>query len=532
MVIVDTRHPWLRVPGRLALVVLLGALATGCPAPVPDAPPAGASETTDTGSSAADDGDVSTEGAPTALTPSPFGGGASSPVFGSAPSPAATPREAVDDAIAEAANGDIEEARAALGRLESDPEVGAWATYNLGVLAYRSGDRARALDRFDAALRSEPTLAAALVGIVRIHLAAGDAAAARRAVDQQTARSDGDAGVRAAGLYVLLHERRYEDVIRQGRDLLLDDEGNLDVFYTMAVAYFESGRPALAEYVVDQAMGRDDTRVEFPLLLARIRMSEDNLAGAQSVLQSALSLDPLSAEAHNNLGVVRLRLRNFSRAAESFEAAIGFAPDYAEAWLNLGNARKGMQDYDGAKEAFERALAVRSGYADAIFNLALLYMDAEIDGLGRIERLQEAIRQFDRYAALAGTIPADHPYRTYRPEAETQLATELELRAQREAFGIPEEEPEVDEAPPSFDDAPATAPEEDDDWGAEDASPRGWGSSDSVWDDGTDDGDSGWESDDTPALDESEEGEERDTTDPDDDRDDWDSEGDEWGDPW
>ncbi len=370
-------------------------------------------------------------------TPSPF----DAPATNTAETPAAdsaTPiapsafvgEGELADAVAAAASGDLNRAKNRFRDLLDDPELGGYAAYNLGVIAYREGQVSDAEGYFEQALDKQPDLGLPLVALVRMRLRDGDRSGASRLVQSQLAASDNAPQIRAANLYVMLDEQDYEGVIRLGRELLLDDEENLDVFFTMATAYLRTDRASLAEYIVDQALGRDNSRAEFQVLRAQVRIANDNLTGAQTILEQVLQNDPYHAEAHNNLGLVRLRSRNYDRAEESFDNAIRYAPDYAPAWLNLGNARKGQQNYTGAAEAFNQALEVDRNYADPYFNLAVLYLDAEMPGLDRIERLEQSLAYFDAYQSAVGAIPSGSSYSAYRAEAQGLLDTERTLQEQ------------------------------------------------------------------------------------------------------
>ena len=311
--------------------------------------------------------------------------------------------------MARARDGDFASARTDLQQLLNEDEVAAHAAYALGVIAFYEGQEDLALDYFDNAMEIDPLLTDALAATVRVHLRNQDISSARAVIERQEGRSESAPEVRAVDLYVQLYEGRYEQVITGGRSILLEDDDNLDVHYTMAMANFYLGRVELAEYILQSGLDRDPDRPDFYFALAQFQLSQDNIPGAQNFLNRALEIDPNHPEAYNNLGVLQLQSRNYDGAASSFEQATNRAPEYEEAWLNLGNAYKGLGRIDEAQQAFERALQISPDYADPYFNLGVLYMDVEIGELPRIDRCNQAIDFFNNYRDRAGTLPPGPP---------------------------------------------------------------------------------------------------------------------------
>lgn len=382
--------------------------------------------------------------------------------------------DALDRAAEALASGDLAGARSEFTALLDVPAVSARASYNLGVIAFAEQQDAQAVEYFEAALRSDPSFAPALAGIVRLALRDDDLVSARRAVESQSRASDNAPAIRAIGLYITLAEGRFEQVIRDGRALMLEDDANLDVFYAMGAANLGLGRVELARYIFQEGVERDDTRPEFFFGLAEIEMAADNNPGARTWLRRALDAQPFHPEAWNNLGVLYLATRAFDEAVEAFENATRYAPAYREAWLNLGSAYKGAQRYDDAVTAFNTAIEFDRTYADPYFNLGVLYLDTEIGGLTRIERYQQSITYFEQYRDRAGAIPADHQFHGYLAQAQTLYQTQVEL----ESAPPPSAEPEPSEEGTGEED------EWGDDWGDE------WGDDGA---EGSGDGGDDWE---------------------------------------
>lgn len=367
--------------------------------------------------------------------------------------------DALDRAASALASGDLAGARGEFTALLNVAAVSARASYNLGVIAFAEQQDAQAVEYFEAALRADPEFAPALAAIVRLLLRDGDLVAARRRVEQQSRQSENAPGIRAVGLYITLAERRFEQVIADGRALMLEDDANLDVFYAMGSANLGLGRIELARYIFQEGAERDDMRPEFFFGLAEIEMASDNNPGARTWLRRALDAQPFHPEAWNNLGVLYLATRAFTESVEAFENATRYAPAYREAWLNLGSAYKGAQRYDDALRAFNYAIEIDRTYADPYFNLGVMYLDTEVSGLTRVERYQQSITYFEQYQDRAGSIPAGHQFHGYLAQAQTLYRTQVELES----------------APPPSE---VTVPSDgggDDDWGDDGQSGDEWG---------------------------------------------------------
>ena len=335
--------------------------------------------------------------------------------------------EAIVDAVDAARTGDRRAARAQFEQLLDDPEYGGWAAYNLGTTHWYEGDADEARRWFELALERKPDMAEPLAALVRMELQDGDVAGARRLVSEQRALSDDAPEVRAVGLYIDLDEGRFEQVIRDGRDILLEDDDNLDVHYTMGTANLRLGRTELAAAIFQQGLDRDANRPDFYFGLAEIELRASNNPGARTWFERVLDIEPDHPEAWNNLGVLNLESRNYDAAIAAFETATRVAPDFAEAWMNLGSALKGAQRYAESGDVFEYALQLDPGYPDPHFNLGVLYLDTRMDGLTDVQRYQRAIDEFSTFRDAAGTLPADHRVYDYLQTAQQQYDTALQL---------------------------------------------------------------------------------------------------------
>jgi tetratricopeptide (TPR) repeat protein len=346
--------------------------------------------------------------------------------------------------------GDLSAAESSLASLPAGLSAAA-PDHGRGVLAYYRGDRAAARRFFDAAMQRDPAYAPPVAAVVRMLLSESKPGEARSFVESRRQASNNAPSIEALSLYVDLAERRFEDVIRNARAVLLRDERNLDAYYCLAEANLGLGRSEIARYIADQAISRDAGRPDFYFVKARIELAANNATGARNFFKRVIDLDPNHPEARNNLGVLLLRARDFDGAIESLQVATRVVPGFVEAWNNLGSALKGAKRYDEAKAAFDRALSLAPNDPTAVFNLGLLYFDAEFGGETKVTRMDKAAQFFRAYVDKAPQGPAVDRARRYATEAETAARTERELQSDGGSSSSPDtddqQEPSEPEAP-------------------------------------------------------------------------------------
>lgn len=223
-------------------------------------------------------------------------------------------RQALNDAIEAARNGDIAQARADFRALQNDPTVGAWATHNLGVLATAENQDDQARAYFEQALDQNPALGDALVALIRPMLRAGDTRGASALVNRYLAASGNAPEIEAASLLVMLEDEQFTQVISAGRAVLLRQPENLDVHFAMAMAYAGLGQNDLGRYILNQALNRDGNRADIRYALAVIELEDGATAAAQSMFRQVTESNPYHVESWNNLGVLYMGVLGTSPA--------------------------------------------------------------------------------------------------------------------------------------------------------------------------------------------------------------------------
>lgn len=387
-------------------------------------------------------------------------------------------QDRLEAAIDAAAKGDPARGKRDLKALTDDKEFGAYARYNLGVLAYGDGDRNRAHKYIQEALEFDPTFGPAATAIVRQLLMEEKVAEAERFVREQLNKSDNAPGVRAAGLFVALHKEDYQTVIDDTRSILIDEPTNLDAHYALSMANLALGRVELAGYIMREARKRDDKRADIYYGLGKIELADGDEDAARRQWRESLGRNPGYPEAIVAISALDLKKMEYLEVVNALEPLVAEVPEYVDAWLNYGSGLKGIGKTKEAKAAFEKAIALDPRSSGAAFNMAILYLDInDFEGLEQVERMDTALEWFQKYRDLAGHVDEDDPVTAYekfaRMEIEVQeefarLAKEEEERKRRRA------EAEAEAAANKEEGEADTDADDGDDWGDDDGWDDDW----------------------------------------------------------
>ncbi len=210
----------------------------------------------------------------------------------------------------------------------------------------RSGNLDRALQEFDAAARSDPKFAPALVGLAQANLLKF-----RRTGDQHTLEAARDAALRSLELNSLLPSAH----VAMGAVLAESHK------YDDAVRELEA---ALKFDPRDPAAYRE---------LAAVYRAQQRLGEAEQVYQKAIAARPGDWLSYSNLATFYHSRQRYADAADMFRKATELTPDNDIAYRNLGNELIALGRHREAEQMLKKAIALRQAtltYA----NLGALYM--------------------------------------------------------------------------------------------------------------------------------------------------------------
>ncbi len=320
----------------------------------------------------------------------------------------AAARPSFEAGLAAARAGDLAGARAGLEQaLRADPRA-ADAAYNLGVVADRSGDEARALELYRQALSIVSDHEGAALGTVRIHLRRGSAPAALAFIEPLARAHPRNAYLEALLAETYVAAGRFTEAWSAARRSLACDERFVPALVALVKASRAQGRGELAEAILTQALEVSDTSPELHYLRGvELRTRPGYLREALVELRRAVELRPDYAEARLALGRELLAGGSYAEAVTHLEAAHRLVPGSVEIRLSLADAYRANRRWAEAVAQFEEVIRRAPTLLDAHYDLALMYQaaGAELPGQTEIDTLRKAIAEMEIYQRGVGTPP-------------------------------------------------------------------------------------------------------------------------------
>lgn len=331
-------------------------------------------------------------------------------------------------ALALFAHGQIASAREAMENAARLAPRSAVIFNDLGNLRRAAGDRAAAIDAFDAAISADPGLSFAHFNLADTLLEMGDMQRANAAYEAIIARGvsgidgdfhcnrglcrlrlgDADGAMEAfrAGLALEPGHARaavmLSDTLQklgQHRDAVMFLTGFLDKQRASLETLLSLGAGFLGLRDYPRALGlferlaAANPRVPKVLIGKGLALSGENRHDeALQALDAALALEARNVEALIGKGVALKALRRLPEAIETYHRAIEIAPQATHAHLNLGNALALLNRHDEALACYERVLKIDPNAAEAL--------NYEGNSLNALQRQTEAIARFEKAIAL------------------------------------------------------------------------------------------------------------------------------------
>jgi len=247
------------------------------------------------------------------------------------------------------------------GAFESLRVVEAAALAALGRL-----DEARSL--VDERLAERPDDGELLVARASLHLAAGETAAAERALARAVAVDAIDLGARLALAGVLADGGRVPEAAAVLEGYLRIDPANPDVLLRLGLLW--SAEPARARTYLEEAARLDPGSAAALSALGACEIRLGDHEQAVVSLERALALSPGDREARNNLGIALTLRGRLDEAERTLRALLAEAPGFAQARNNLALCLLYQKRPAEAEREARAALAAAPGLADAKLTLA------------------------------------------------------------------------------------------------------------------------------------------------------------------
>lgn len=347
----------------------------------------------------------------------------------------AVAKEAFDEGMRAARQGDMAKAEDFLARATRADARAFQALAALGVFADRGGRTNQALEYYRRSLQIQPDYEVAAEGIVAIHLRRGNTQQALDFVGPLATRWVNSLGLQIVYANVLVQSAQYSQAWTVARSVLRKNERFIPALVVLVKASMTQGRVELAESIVDQGLAIDGNSAELHYWKGRLLQKTGRIQEALDELQKAVTLQPDLLEARVALGRTLLIGANYEEALRQFEAASKLAQGVAAVYVDLGEAYRATRQWAKAKAAYEQALKLRADAADVHFNLGLMYMagSEQFPGLDKISALQAAKREFGVFRdALRSRRERVDPSEPYLRDLERQLERE-QRRVAKEA---------------------------------------------------------------------------------------------------
>lgn len=310
--------------------------------------------------------------------------------------------------------GRWQEAQSALQPLlkpgSTDPqEDRAHALMLAGLAAGMSGDAMRAAALLDEALSLNKASVVIRLNLARLHLQAGKAAQAARALED--ARSVAPADPRVLGwlgvawynVGLAYQRSQNPSSAREAYRRALEAEGphRAAAHNNLGVLAFNEGRVDEAERHFREAVRADPGEALYHANLGAALRASGKLEQAVLELKQAVAQGPASASLLLEYGFALLAARKFDEAASVFQQAVERLPMSADALFGLATAIMGQGRLQQARLYLERALQASPTYWRAHYALGAAYQAA-----GDREEARKAYEQAIRHAPAVPELRA------------------------------------------------------------------------------------------------------------------------------
>ena len=198
------------------------------------------------------------------------------------------------------------------------------------------------------------------------------------------ATEGGSATARNNAGVALLAEARYEEAEREFRHGLEENPGVPMLRVNLALALRAQERLAEAVDAIGPAVEHPATFRAAGHLLAQLRMEQNDLDRAETLLRRVLERETDAADLRSTLGQLLERRGDLAGAEREFRRAVDIDPDAPLPRNHLGTLCRRRGDLEQAAVWYRRAIDADPYFMGAYNNLALVYQD-----LGRMDEARD-----------------------------------------------------------------------------------------------------------------------------------------------
>ncbi len=282
---------------------------------------------------------------------------------------------------------------------------------NLGVIMWRKGQDAKALDLFKRGVEANKL----------------GARAARNNV----------AGLLRNQYIVKTDLNIFTEAQTAIQTVLALDSSNQAAYENLARLYYDRGLLkdksylVLADLVVTQGVRvlKSDNKESSEIynIKGLLLLQRDNQVDALKTFKEAVRVEPSHVEANLNIGFISIRFRDYVTAEAAFKTALKSSAQQKniEVWLALGVAQRGQKKFKDAEESYNKAVKLNASDPRPWFNLGVLYQDhlSTQDGVD-VKKGEDLITVAKKhYAKFKDTAGGNKDFATRVLEANDRIAT-------------------------------------------------------------------------------------------------------------
>jgi cytochrome c-type biogenesis protein CcmH/NrfG len=255
---------------------------------------------------------------------------------------------------------------AALLSCNSSPQLREAKSLKKGVALLAARDYPRALLEFRNASKAMPKDAEPFFQMGLAYLGSGDLAAAARSLQEATQLNPNHAGAQLKLAEIMVNTRKkefVEDGATRLQTILTKTPENVEAIDTLAIAEWKLGQPGDSTKRLEEALRKFPTHLQSSVVLAKMKLGQNDLAGALEVLQKAVANAPRSPEAALALGQLYHISRQPEKAEAEMKRALQLDPANGPALMGIG----AVQVSRGRMEEAEQTALRLSALPDKIY---------------------------------------------------------------------------------------------------------------------------------------------------------------------
>ncbi|MFW9940064.1 MAG: tetratricopeptide repeat protein [Candidatus Thorarchaeota archaeon] len=163
-----------------------------------------------------------------------------------------------------------------------------------------------------------------------------------------------------------IENKQYDVAIENGRKAVELDEGFVDAYHYVGVAYHYKKKYDAAIENLRLALNYDKNHIESWNLIGLAYEAKNDYEKALENLNKAVEIDPNFSNGWYNVGNIYKQRSEFDKAIESYIKATEIDPEFAKAWFFMGSTYFDKKDYNNAFINLEKGISLDPNLATEI----------------------------------------------------------------------------------------------------------------------------------------------------------------------